>query len=181
MFFLCYNKAMKNRKFTKETEKQICDLYLEGNTNGSVALGKMFECHFGTILNVLRRNGIAVRDSSASQIRLQAGTDHPMYKGGNISPSGYKRIKVNGSYIFEHRYFMEQSIGRKLTSNEVVHHINHDKLDNRLENLQLMTRREHMLEHREEVQGKSIEVRQSKARSRHKSSHLEQQTCPELF
>lgn len=177
---MCYNGAMKkgewNRIFTDEIEKQICDLYLDGNTNSSVALGKMFGCHFGTILNVLRRNGIAVRDSSAAEIGLQTGANHPMYKGGNISPSGYKRIKINGSYIFEHRHFMEQSIGRKLTSNEVVHHINHDKLDNRLENLQLMTRREHMLAHREEVCGKSAEVRQAKARSRRKSSHLEPQT-----
>lgn len=37
------------------------------------------------------------------------------------------------------RYLMEQHLGRELTEEEQVDHINNDKLDNRLENLQLLT------------------------------------------
>jgi len=40
-------------------------------------------------------------------------------------------------YFAEHRYIMEQHIGRLLDKKEVVHHINHVKNDNRLENLML--------------------------------------------
>lgn len=47
---------------------------------------------------------------------------------------------------------MESIVGRALTSDEVVHHINGDKRDNRPENLQLMSRSEHMLEHMEDIQ-----------------------------
>ena len=38
---------------------------------------------------------------------------------------------------------MEKEIGRKLDFNEVVHHLNEDKLDNDIGNLRIMTRAEH--------------------------------------
>lgn len=43
--------------------------------------------------------------------------------------------------ILEHRYVMEQHIGRKLHSEETVHHVNGDRYDNRLENLELFSSR----------------------------------------
>jgi hypothetical protein len=45
--------------------------------------------------------------------------------------------------IFEHVMLMELELNRKLLSSEVVHHINHNKSDNNLQNLQLMTRKDH--------------------------------------
>jgi hypothetical protein len=50
---------------------------------------------------------------------------------------------LNG-VILEHRLVMAEHIGRMLTRDDIVHHINEDQTDNRIENLQLTNRSEHM-------------------------------------
>ena len=49
------------------------------------------------------------------------------------------QIKVNGKVVKEHRYVMEQRLGRLLAAHENVHHLSGDRADNRLENLELWT------------------------------------------
>ncbi len=53
-------------------------------------------------------------------------------------------------YVMLHTVLMERSIGRYLTEDEVVHHINHDRSDNRIENLRLMSKHEHCSMHMKE-------------------------------
>lgn len=60
----------------------------------------------------------------------------------------YKRISIKGKRIHEHRYIMEIHIGRELNKNEHVHHINHNKNDNRIENLELLNCSDHMKKHK---------------------------------
>lgn len=69
-------------------------------------------------------------------------------RGAPIGPgTKYRKRRINGRQIMEHRAVMEAHIGRRLAPDEIVHHINGDKLDNRLENLVIMDRVSHGLEH----------------------------------
>lgn len=54
---------------------------------------------------------------------------------------------TKNGYVLLHRIIMENHIGRLLTSEEVVHHIDGDRHNNNIDNLEIMDRREHSAMH----------------------------------
>lgn len=85
-------------------------------------------------------------------IESVSGPKNPAWKGGvtyfrkhgNYPPIKYIRCPAEylpmarkDGYVMEHRLLVAQAIGRCLLRSEVVHHINHDATDNRIENLEL--------------------------------------------
>jgi predicted Zn-ribbon and HTH transcriptional regulator len=65
--------------------------------------------------------------------------------------NGYRFIRTpDGREMLEHRYVVEQRLGRRLRPDEDVHHKNHNRLDNRDENLELIDHRAHVSLHQNE-------------------------------
>ncbi len=90
---------------------------------------------------------------SCGCLNHRKGDQHPNWRRGyTISTEGYKHVLIDDSertnrYEAEHRLVMAEVLGRPLTSDEVVHHINRIKTDNRPENLKVLSRQEHAALH----------------------------------
>lgn len=79
------------------------------------------------------------------------GPGNTNWKGGIKWAGEYKMIRVppgtpgatRKGYMMEHRYVMQQALGRPLEKWEEVHHRNGVKTDNRVENLEVVTHARH--------------------------------------
>ncbi len=101
------------------------------------------------------------------------GKKHPRWKGGKyIDDKGYRVITIydHPTYkynrMYEHRYVMEQYLGRYLKRSEIIHHKNYNPSDNRIENLLLFKHSgEHIKFHFEESKKLYLEVQKLRVES----------------
>lgn len=73
-----------------------------------------------------------------------------------INRKGYVETTRRKKRILQHRWIMEQYIGRELTIKEAVHHLNGKKTDNRLENLIVLSTTLHSKKHRSAIKENKI-------------------------
>ncbi len=79
----------------------------------------------------------------------KSGKDNHQWKGGrSLTNNGYMRVRINGELVLEHRYVWEKHNGQ-IPKGYQIHHIDEDKLNNKIENLQLMKNSEHQKLHKQ--------------------------------
>jgi hypothetical protein len=111
----------------KRREQVFCSVTCRQKNNGKGRLGQ--------------RTGVR---STPYKLRLTKDGYQRMYAAKHPFAAGRKEMHV-------HDMVMEVCLGRRLLPTECVHHLNGNKLDNRLENLELMTHAEHSSHHMKEL------------------------------
>lgn len=135
----CQKYGIERRVWdAKENMERVRLASTPGKTRGEVA--KELNLSATYVGRIAAQIGIKYQDS--------------FHVGHITTYSGYRMILMpdhheadSKGYVREHRLIMEQHIGRRLESDEVVHHANNDKSDNRIENLVLMSKSDHVFLH----------------------------------
>lgn len=138
-------------KLVGRTFGELVVIAFEGTDSGHTVW--RCQCRCGNETSVRNGNLQSGSVRSCGCLTRRTGEQSPNWQNGfTISTHGYKHLLTSdpnrtNRYEPEHRLVMAKVMGRPLTSDEVVHHINRDKTDNRPENLQVLSRQEHAALH----------------------------------
>jgi hypothetical protein len=132
---------MKTTPWTKEQDELLTKMYSSAT--------------YEEMVTVLNHSYSSIRHRAWGVLKLKrpfaSGSKCGNWKGGkSFTSSGYILIRVPGhpgqnssGYVFEHIIIWEKANNSLLPKGMVIHHINGVETDNRIENLQAMTKSEH--------------------------------------
>lgn len=167
----CFGISKRGRKLTKKWKNNIGKSVKGKNTKTKIqkickfckkifycipSMVKKKFCSFECKIN--SQKGKTTSDHHKEIVRKKwLSSKNPRWKGGQyktqfgyilILEPNHPNLNHPDGYVFEHRLIMEKSLHRYLEPQEVVHHINGIKDDNRIENLMLFnSKNEHVKFH----------------------------------
>lgn len=132
--------AIKSKDHVFVTDPKIIEMYAAGMSSIDISL-KIKRSH-GYVLRHVRVAGI-VR-TSGQTLRIKASRNPKVVR---VTPGGYAVISVEGCDKLLHRIIVESCIGRGLGRKEHIHHKDGNKLNNNIENLEIISQTLHNRKH----------------------------------
>jgi hypothetical protein len=122
------------KKHPKELQEEMIELFKKGESASSIA--RKLNLYTTSVTRVLKRNGLKMPSGK--------GEEHSQWKGGRGIKSGYWTVynpnhprALNIRRVWEHILVLEKHIGRYIDKSEPIHHIDMNRLNNKIENLYL--------------------------------------------
>lgn len=142
----------------EETCRQCGKQFITWECRKKKGWGKFCSNKCGAQYNAVN-TPLNIRKEKASHLHKN-GSNHPSWRGGRkVDKNGYIYVWVGydypnataDGYLFEHRYVLEKQLKRHLKPNEVIHHKDGNKQNNRIDNLELCdSHAEHIAQHMSE-------------------------------
>jgi len=158
----------KFQKKTDDFKTMIMDEYLTGEITQK-ELGIKYNFHYRMLIDWFKKANRLQEYNNIQKSNLEKSSKKSMPSISKIKISGINSINWNGEkieikhgkisailvpnkdhpnanaqgYVYKHRLVMEEYIGRFLTRNEIVHHIDLDPVNNKIDNLILLNSSEH--------------------------------------
>ena len=142
--------------------------YMKGNREKFCS----YSCHWKSMKGIHRSSETKRR---ISVTKHKNGHPYNWNGGWTKNTRGYTWLwnpthphALKNGYISEHRVVMERHLGRFLNPGELIHHKNHIRTDNRIENLELFSSHsEHLKHHWNERHQKNQEYMPHNMRQKH--------------
>jgi len=137
----CKHELLKGIREDDPRIDMLVEMYKSGL--GCPRISEKTGIGISTVNSTLKRVLGELRDRA-----FYSGSKSGTFKGGSIGKCGYRYVSTGKkTKIAEQRKVMQDHLGRSLKSYEQVHHMNGDKLDNRVENLMILTASDHTSHH----------------------------------